>query len=456
MTDQSSPKVQSGSTNKINTAKGQALYKRACSIIPGGTQLFSKRPELFLPDQWPVYYRKAAGIEVWDLDDNQYLDFSVVAIGTCVLGAADEEVNRAVIQAVQNGSMSTLNPPDEVELAELLVELHPWAEQVRFTRAGGEAMAVAARIARAATGRDKIAICGYHGWADWYLAANIGDDQKLNSHLLPGLAPNGVPKNLRGTTIPFKYNDIDEVRAVIEKANGDLAAIIMEPHGVAAAPDSGYLEEVKRLAHEAGAVLIFDEITSAWRKSTGGVHMTLGVTPDVAVFSKCISNGYPMAAIIGTRAVMEAAQVSFISSAYWTESVGPAAALATLKKHRRENVGDYLISYGNALDKGWKAAADDAGLTIEMYGMAPQRGFRFIHDDPNGLTTLFTQEMLARGFIAAPRVFVTFAHNEKHLELYLETVAAVFAILASAIDQNDIRARLNGPVKHSHFERLNN
>jgi glutamate-1-semialdehyde aminotransferase len=447
---------QSGPTNRINTAKGQELYKRACSIIPGGTQLFSKRPELFLPDQWPVYYKKAVGIEVWDLDDNHYLDFASVGIGTSVLGAADEEVNKAVIEAVQNGSMSTLNPPDEVELAELMVELHPWAEQVRFARTGGESMAVAARIARAATGRDKIAICGYHGWADWYLAANIGDEQKLNAHLLPGLAPNGVPQNLRGTTIPFKYNDLDEIRAVIESAGSDLAAVIMEPHGVVAAPSPGYLAEVKRLAHEAGAVLIFDEITSGWRMSTAGVHMTLGVTPDVAVFAKCISNGYPMAAIIGTRAVMEAAQVSFISSAYWTESVGPAAALATLKKHRRENVGDYLIAYGNALDKGWTAAAAEAGLPIKMFGMAPQRGFSFVHDDPNGLTTLFTQEMLARGFIAVPRVFATFAHNEEHLGLYMEAVAEVFAILATAIEQDDIRTQLNGPVKHSHFERLNN
>jgi len=449
MTNQTSPR------NSINTAKGQALYKRACSIIPGGTQLFSKRPELFLPDQWPVYYAKATGIDVWDIDDNHYLDFASVGIGTCVLGAADEEVNKAVIQAVQNGSMSTLNPPDEVELAELIVELHPWAEQVRFARTGGESMAVAARIARAATGRDKIAVCGYHGWADWYLAANIGDNRQLNTHLLPGLDPNGVPENLSGTTLPFKYNDITALRTVIEKAGSDLAAIIMEPHGVTAAPEPGYLEEVKKLAHDAGAALIFDEITSGWRMNTGGVHMTLGVTPDVAVYAKCISNGYPMAAIIGTRDVMEAAQVSFISSAYWTESVGPAAALATLKKHRRENVGDYLIAYGNSLDKGWKTAAAEAGLDIKTYGMAPQRGFSFVHDDPNGLTTLFTQEMLARGFIAIPRVFSTFAHNQKHLEQYFDTIVDVFAILAAAIKNDDIRSRLNGPVKHSHFQRLN-
>ena len=182
---------------------GQKLWKRAKKVIPGGNMLLSKRPEMFLPDQWPAYYSKAEGCKVWDLDDNELIDMSIMGIGTNVLGYAHPEVDEAVIQAVRSSNMSTLNSPEEVYLAEKLIELHPWADMVRFARTGGEANAIAIRIARAASGRDKIAICGYHGWHDWYLATNLKDDHGLDNHLLPGLSPSGVPQDLKGTTLPF-------------------------------------------------------------------------------------------------------------------------------------------------------------------------------------------------------------------------------------------------------------
>jgi glutamate-1-semialdehyde 2,1-aminomutase len=440
---------------KSITGSGQDLYVRACRIIPGGTQLFSKRPELYLPDQWPAYYEKTKGIEVWDMDGCRYLDFASSGIGTCVLGAADPDVNAAVIKAVEAGSMSTLNCAEEVELADLLIELHPWADMARFQRTGGEAMAVAVRIARAATGRDRLAFCGYHGWFDWYVAANLADKENLNSHLLPGLAPTGVPAALAGTALPFKYNHAEELRKIVAETDGDLAAIVMEPHGVAEAPEPGFLEEVRIIADSCGAVLVFDEVTSGWRMNTGGIHMTLGVTPDIAVFAKCISNGYPMSAVIGTEAVMQAAQDSFISSAYWTERIGPAAALATIRKHRREKVSEHLIRVGNRLEEGWKIASAETGLALRYFGIAPQRGFIFGHDDADVLTTLFTQEMLVRGFIATPRVFSTLAHTDEHIDSYLNAVSDVFAELAAGLEAGDVRQRLNGPVKHSHFKRLN-
>jgi glutamate-1-semialdehyde aminotransferase len=175
---------------------GQRLYTQAKTRIPGGTQLLSKRPEMFLPDQWPSYYSRARGVEVWDLDGNKYIDMSYNGIGACVLGAADPDVDEAVKAAIDAGSMSTLNAPEEVELAELLCELHPWAEMVRYARSGGEAMAIAVRIARAKTRRDRVAFCGYHGWHDWYLAANLAEEKALDGHLLPGLEPTGVPRGL--------------------------------------------------------------------------------------------------------------------------------------------------------------------------------------------------------------------------------------------------------------------
>ena len=178
----------------MNTSRGQALYGKARSLLPGGSQLLSKRPEQFAPGLWPPYYERAVGCTLWDLDGNRYTDMTSMGIGSCILGYACPEVNEAVRRAVDAGSMTTLNCAEEVELAELLLELHPWAAKVRYARTGGEIMSVAVRIARASTGRDQIAFCGYHGWHDWYLAANLADNSTLDEHLLPGLSPKGVPR----------------------------------------------------------------------------------------------------------------------------------------------------------------------------------------------------------------------------------------------------------------------
>src|SRR3989338_2144900 len=208
---------------------GQSLYRRAKKLIPGGTQLLSKRPEFLLPDQWPAYYSKVKGVEVWDLDGKKYIDMCQNGVGACVLGAGDPDVDTAVLQAVANGNLSTLNCPEEVELAELLVELHPWAQMVRYARCGGEAMAVAVRIARASAGRDKVAFFGFLGWDDLYLAANLTEDHALDGHLLAGLAPAGVPRGLTGTMLPFRYNQVDDLKAIVRDHGEELAAIVMEP-----------------------------------------------------------------------------------------------------------------------------------------------------------------------------------------------------------------------------------
>ncbi len=433
---------------------GQRLYAKACKLIPGGNQLLSKRPELFLPELWPAYYARAEGAEVWDLDNNRYVDFTHCGVGTCTLGYADPEVNAAVVAALQSGSMATLNCPEEVALAELLIELHPWAEMARFGRSGGEAMAIAVRIARAATGRDRVVFCGYHGWSDWYLAANIGDTRKLDGHMLAGLDPAGVPRALQGNVLPFRYNRIDELEQAVAQAGSDLAAVALEPRRDVE-PEPGFLQSVKQIAHRAGAVLIFDEITSAWRMTTGGIHLALGVTPDVAVFAKAMSNGYPMAAVIGVRDVMEAAQDTFISSAYWTERVGPAAALATIRKHRHLNVPQHLIAVGERLQAGWQAAAQAAGLRIIVSGIPPLVGFRFGEEEPDALITLFTQEMLDRGFLAASPVYAMLTHSDRLIETYLDTVFDVFMTVAAAQRAGNVHQRLGGPVKHTGFQRLN-
>ena len=381
-------------TSTATPRTGQQLYQRAKRRIPGGTQLVSKRPELFLPDNWPAYYSRAQGCTVWDLDGRAFTDFTSCGIGCCLLGYADETINAAVTDCIARGSMCTLNTPDEVYLADLLCSIHPWAEKVRYARGGGEAMAIAVRLARAGTGRAKLAFCGYHGWADWYLAANLGATDALNGHLLPGLDPAGVPASLRGTAFPFRYNQIAELETIVAAHRSDLAAIVMEPmrHD---APRDGFLEKVRALADETGAVLIFDEVTAGWRSHHGGIHLKLGVAPDIAVFAKSISNGFPMAAIIGRGEVMEAAQKSFVSSTYWTEAIGPAAALATLKKLREVDAVGHITEAGDLTRAGWRRLGEQHGLKLKVGGLPALCTFAFDHgDDSRALMTLFTQEML--------------------------------------------------------------
>lgn len=435
-------------------SRGQTLYEKAKRLIPGGTQLLSKRPELFVPEQWPSYYSKAKGVETWDLDGNRYIDMSICGIGATVLGFADPDVDEAVCRAIAAGSMATLNCPEEVELAELLCELHPWAEMVRYGRCGGEAMAIAVRIARARTRRDIVAFCGYHGWHDWYLAANLGGGDRLDGHLLPGLEPAGVPRVLAGTALPFHYNNIDELKAIASMHGSQLAAIVMEPVRDSE-PAAGFLEEVRQLASETGAVLIFDEVTAGWRLNTGGIHLRYGVTPDIAVFAKAMSNGYAMAAIIGKAHVMEAAQSTFISSTYWTEKIGPVAALATIRKHQRCDVATHVGVIGQLVRAGWRAAASRSGLTIQVTGIVPLSHFVFAgYERSQAMHTLFAQMMLERGFLAKNVFYATFAHQRHHVEAYLDAVNDVYDVIAAAAQTNGVDALLKGPIAHSGFRRL--
>jgi glutamate-1-semialdehyde 2,1-aminomutase len=441
------------STNTTASRRGVELYRHARSRIPGGTQLLSKRPEMFLPERWPSYYDRARGAEVWDLDGRRFVDMSYNGIGACVLGAADPDVNAAVHDAIDRGSMSTLNAPEEVELADLLCAIHPWAEMVRYTRSGGEAMAVAVRIARAATGRDKIAFCGYHGWSDWYLAANLAGERALDGHLLPGLAPAGVARGLEGTALPFRYNEIAELESLVAAHGSDIAAIVMEPLRDRE-PVPGFLESVRAHASRIGAVLVFDEITSGFRVTTGGAHRTLGVDPDVVVFAKAIANGYPMGAIVGRRPVMEAAQATFISSTSWTERIGPTAALATIRKFDANDVAAHLCRLGQRVQDGWRETATAAGIPIHVGGMLPLSHFSFETAEPLVAQTAFTGLMLDRGFLAGRAFYATFAHSDAHIEQYLEAAGEVFQIVAERLAGGTLEQSLEGPVAHSGFRRL--
>ena len=445
-----------GESNRSTEGSGQQLYRLAKTLIPGGTQLLSKRPEMFAPERWPAYYREARGAEVVDLDGRRYLDMSYMGIGACLLGYNDPDVTEAVVRRVQAGSMCTLNNPEEVALAQLLVALHPWAENVRYARTGGEAMAVAVRIARAKTRRSRVAFCGYHGWHDWYLAANRapgGDEDPLKTHLLPGLSPAGVPSQLAGTALGFPYNDLDRLAAIARQHGSDLAAVVMEPTR-SVDPAAGFLEGVREICDRVRAVLVFDEITAGWRLALGGAHLRYGVMPDVAVFAKALGNGHPIAAIIGRAAVMQAAQESFISSTYWTEGVGPTAALATIGKMQRVDVPAHVAAIGNRFQDGLRELAARHQVPLKLGGHPAMVHLVFDHPEGLALQTLLTVRMLDRGMLAGAGFYASLAHTAEHVERYLHAAEEVFAELGLAVRQADVATRLASPVRHSGFARL--
>lgn len=431
---------------------GQKLWKRAKAVIPGGNMLLSKRAEMFLPDHWPAYFSKAKGCEVWDMDGNRYTDMSIMGIGTNILGYGHEEVDAAVRQTVESGNMSTLNCPEEVYLAEKLVEIHPWADMARLARSGGEANAIAIRIARAASGRDKIAVCGYHGWHDWYLSANLGDGENLAGHLLPGLDPKGVPQNLRGTVFPFNYNNYAELEALV--SNHDIGVIKMEVVRNMG-PEDNFLHKVRKLATDHGIVLIFDECTSGFRETFGGLHKKYGVEPDMAMFGKALGNGYGITATIGRRAIMEAAQSTFISSTFWTERIGPTAALKTLEVMEREKSWDTITKTGLKIREKWQFLANKHGICVSHWGLPALAGFTFQSENSLAYKTLITQEMLAKGYLASNSVYVSTEHTKEVVDGYFDALDPLFAIVKECEDGRDVMSLLKGPVCHSGFKRLN-
>ncbi len=433
--------------------KSQDLYTKAKRIIPGGTQLLSKRPEMFLPDQWPAYYSKAKGCEITDLDGNTFIDMSYMGIGSCILGYADEDVNNAAYSAMENGPMSTLNAPEEVELAQLLCDIHPWADMVRYSKTGGEALTIAVRIGRAYSGKDKVLFCGYHGWHDWYLASNLADDDALDGHLLKGLAPKGVPRNLLNSAFPFQYNDTSAFKKLFEDHKGEVGVIVLESIRNIY-PDKEFFEVIQETAKNDNIALVVDEVSAGWRMTVGGAHLLFDLAPDIAVFAKGISNGYPMAAIIGKRKVMEAAQTSFISSTYWTDRIGPSTAIAAINKMKKLNVPDHLSKVGKEVKEIWKKNAETANLDISISGMDPLGHFAFNMENPLVLKTLFTQEMLNEGILATTAFYASYAHKEKHIAAYDKAVKKTFDFISKVYNEGNVESYLKGPVCHSGFKRL--
>jgi glutamate-1-semialdehyde 2,1-aminomutase len=420
------------------------LYRKALEIIPGGTQLISRRPQLYAPGLTPPYVSRGKGSRFWDLDGNEYVDF-MMCVGAAILGYADDAVDAAVVEQIRQGTGYSVSHPLEYELARELVDIIPCAEMVRYCKGGGEANTIAVRIARAYTGREKVLFCGYHGWHDWYLAANLENDSVLDTHLLPGIKPQGVPHGLAGTALPFRYNDLTSLEEQLERHQGQVACIILEASRGASLPAPGFLEGVRALATAHGAVLIFDEVVTGFRLGLGGAQEQFGVLPDMATYAKAISNGYAMGAVVGRRAVMQIVGDMFVSSTYWSDAVGLAAALATIRELRRRDALRRIAAIGAWFQQQFDELAEEHDLPLRAAGLPQQFAITATEGDAaqkRGLKDYYVQEMTRRGFFTSFGVNPCYAHTDADLE---QTVAAwreVFPLLRAALRAGDWETRL--------------
>jgi glutamate-1-semialdehyde 2,1-aminomutase len=437
-------------------SKTQKLWKRAKQIIPGGNMLLSKRPELFLPNVWPAYYKKAKDCFIWDLDGKKYTDVSLMGVGSNALGYANAEIDSAVIKAISNSNMSTMNCREEVDLCERLLDIHKWADMAKLGRTGGETSAMCVRIARAASGKEKIAFCGYHGWHDWYLSANIKNKDNLKPHLMGGLEANGVPSSLKNTAFPFTYNRFDELEEIVK--NHDIGTIKMEVTRNFK-PKNNFLKKIRKLCDKKNIILIFDECSSGFRQNLGGLHLhkDYEVEPDIAWFGKAMGNGYGITAIIGKRKVMEYAQGTFMSSTFWTERSGPVAAIKTLEIMERTKSWKILTEKGNQIQKNWKKIAEVNNIKINIFGIPALSAFSLVSDDWLKYKTFITQEMLKKNLLASNAFFVCTKHSDKILENYYNILNDIFHDIGK-FEKNigpSVDEKLESEVCHNGFKRLN-
>ena len=406
-------------------SKGQKLWKRAQTIIPNGNMLLSKNPSRFFNlKNWPVYFKKTKGCEVWDLDNKKFYDFSFMGIGTNILGYSNSIVDNAVRKTISNGNLSTLNCPEEVELAEKLIEMHPWAHMVHFARSGGEANAIAIRIARAATNKDKVVVCGYHGWHDWYLSANLSNKNNLDTHLSSDLNTKGVPKNLKNSIYTFDYNDFEKLSKII--ANDKQIGIIKMEVQRDKKPKNNFLKKVRELANKNGIILIFDECTSGFRETYGGLHLKHNVIPDIAMFGKALGNGYAITAVVGKREYMRSTKDTFISSTFWTERVGPTAGIATLNVMQKLKSWEKISDTGRYIKKRISILATKSKIKIEFSGLDSLINFKFKSKYNDLFIKFLTFEMLKKGFLAKNSLYVSLAHSNDLIEEYLYNLNEIF------------------------------
>ncbi len=428
------------------------VWDNAKKYIPGGNMFLSKRPERFLPNHWPTFYKVSSKCFVTDLKNKKYTDM-IMGIGTNILGYSEPSVNKSVINSIHQGNMSTLNCVEEQMLAKKLIKMHKWSQAAKFARTGGEANAMAIRISRAFNKRTKIAICGYHGWHDWYLSSNLTKKNSLKGHLLSGLNTDGVPSILKNTVYTFDYNNLKQFNSIIN--NHKISAVMMEVSRNYQ-PKNDFLKKVRKITKKNNIALIFDECTSGFRQAYGGLHKHYGIKPDMAIFGKSLGNGYPITAIIGNNKVMKYAQSSFISSTFWSERSGYVAALKTLEIMKKKKAWKQITSKGNYIRKRWSELSKKYNLDIDITGIPAISIFKFKSKNTKKYITFITQEMLKNKFLANNMVYVSIAHTKEIIDRYLRVMEKCFKLISDFEKGNkNIKNYLKSKIFEESFQRLN-
>jgi glutamate-1-semialdehyde 2,1-aminomutase len=405
--------------------------KRAEQTIPLGSQTFSKSRTQYPVGVSPLYVTKAKGARIWDLDGNSYIDL-VSSLASITLGYGDAAVSRAVKKQIRSGVSLSLPTKLESEVAELIVEMVPSAEMVRFGKNGTDATSAAIRLARAFTGHDHILVCGYHGWQDWYIGSTTRDK--------------GVPVSVSQLTHKFEYNNIESLKGLLNSLNNRVAAVIMEPMN-GAYPKPGFLEEVQIATNEAGALLIFDETITGFRYAKGGAQELFGVIPDISTFGKGLANGFPLSAVVGRREIMMEMEEIFFSGTFGGELLSLTAAKVVLERHLTEDVCGKLSSAGQNLSEQTEQAIIDSKLESEIK-ISGHPSWRFINWNPTDeysveeIKTYFMQEVFKRGILVLSTHNITLAHTPKIITKIVEAYRDVFIDLARVIKSQSLRQEL--------------
>ena len=418
-----------------------ALLARARRFVPGASQTLSKGSNMFVEGAYPVFLERGRGCRVWDVDGNEYVDY-ILGLAAITLGYDYPAVTEAVTRQAGQGSIFSLPHPLEVEVSERLTELIPCADMVRFVKTGSEANSAAIRVARAATGRDVVVYCGYHGWADWYAITTPRSK--------------GIPKDFARLIMPFAYNDLPSLERAFDEHYGKVAAVIMEA-ALLDAPSPGFLEGVKALAHRHGAVLIFDEIVTGFRWAVGGAQEHFGVVPDLATFGKGMANGLPLSAVVGRRELMGELEDVFVSSTFGGDTLALAAARATIEEYRRQPVIRHLWAAGRRFQDGFRAAAARTGVPAECIGypVHPKIVFGDGREETRRLLmSLFLQETARRGVIFHFAGFnISFTHSDADVDLSLEACERALGVVGEALADGHVADRLEGKPYQEAFKR---
>lgn len=434
----------SGLGIKFPMKNSDNLWTRALGMIPGGSQTLSKAPSCFVDGVSPKYLRRGKGDRVWDVDDNQYIDYCMacfpITLGYCV-----PEIDKAIKAQLREGITFSMMHPLELEVAARLKDCIPCAEMVRFSKNGSDVTAAAVRLARHITGRDKVACLGYHGFQDWYIGTT-------DRHF-------GIPEVVRRLTIPFVYNDIGSLKDLFTRHRGEIACVIMEP-SLYEFPKDGFLEQVRTLTHEQGALLVFDEMLTGFRLAEGGGQELFGVIPDLATFGKGIANGMPIGVLAGTERYMRHFDKVFFSSTYGGEVLTLAAAIAVLDFYRRHGVIRKLWRSGKIIMDHFNREAKEKGLQqhVQVIGYPVRQ--QIVLKDGSGqpeylLSALFQQEMFKRGIICyAGALGFSYSHTDADLMYTIRAFRETLETIAKAIDLGDIRRFLEGNPSEPVFRGL--